>query len=198
MSNSDFAKSIIFCLSLTLAGCGGNGSDDCKSPPREYSVNYYQGNTLEYTSDLKQAMADPSNKPAAPGTEIPWQRLALSLKADVQTYYVQAPHFSLFASAHACSPSLGQARQTLSKISITSTQDFNAQHPAGSELASVFSLLDLPFNSVADLPANFPAPQTLTIFLRDQPDSGIHSFLVTITLNDGRKFEFTSGDTYLK
>lgn len=198
MNNSNPAKAIIFCSLLTLAACGGNRGDDCKSPPREYSVNHYQGTSLEYTDNLKQAMVDPSNKPATPGAEIPWRRLALSLKADIQTYYVHRPHFSLFASAHACSPSLGQARQTLSKISITSAQNFNAQYPAGSELASLFNLLDMPFNSVTDLPSGFPAPQTLTIFLREQPDEGVHNFLVTIALNDGRNFEFSSGDIYLK
>lgn len=101
MNNSNPTKAIIFCSLLTLVACGGNRGDDCKSPPREYSVNHYQGTSLEYTDDLKQAMVDPSNKPATPGAEIPWRRLALSLKADIQTYYVHRPHFSLFASAHA-------------------------------------------------------------------------------------------------
>ncbi len=198
MKNSDFAKAIIFSLPLALAACGGNGDDDCKSTPREYSVNHYQGYSLEYTSDLKQAMTDQSNKPATPGAEIPWRRLALLLKADVQTYYVRTPAFSLFASAYACSPAMDRARQMLNKISITSAQDFNSQYPAGTELASLFSVLDLPFTSVADLPAGFPAPQTLTIFLKEQPTEGVLNFLVTIALSDGRKFEFTSGDTYLK
>ncbi len=201
MKHFNFAKTIFFSLSFTLTACGGGGkgSNDCNpQPPKEYSITQYQGKTLEYTSDLMQGMLDPNNKPAVAGTAIAWRRFAVSLKADVQTYYVQVPHFSLFASAYACSPSLGQARQTLSKMSITSAQDFNAQHPAGSELSSLFGVLDLPFNSVADLPASFPAPQLLTIFPQEQPMEGVHNFLVTITLDDGRKFEFTSGDIYLK
>jgi hypothetical protein len=199
MKNSDFAKAIIFSLSLALAACGGNSGDDCDPPPaKEYSITQYQGKTLEYTNNLMHAMADPSNKPAFAGTEIPWRRFALSFKADIQTYSVQVPRISLFASAYACSPAMDHARQMLNKISITSAQDFNSQYPAGTELASLFSVLDLPFASVADLPAGFPAPKTLTIFLKEQPAEGVHNFLVTINLNDGRKFEFTTGDIYLK
>jgi hypothetical protein len=200
MKHFNFTKTILLSLSLTLVACGGDGkgSNDCNpQPPKEYSITQYQGKTLEYTSDLMRGMLDPSNKPAVAGTAIAWRHFALSFTAEVQTYYVQVPRFSLFASAYACSPSLGQARQTLSKISITSAQDFNAQYPVGSELANLFGVLDLPFNSVADLPASFPAPQLLTIFPQEQPIEGIHNFLVTITLDDGRKFEFTSGDIYL-
>lgn len=199
MNNSKLVKTIIFCSLLTLAACGGNGGGDCNPPPaKEYSITQYQGKTLEYTNDLTHAMADPSSKPAVAGTAIAWRRFALSVKADVQTYSVQAPRFSLFASAYACSPPNDGARQMLNKLSITSAQDFDANHPAGTELANLFSALDLPFTSVADLPPGFPAPQALTIFLREQPTEGIHNFLITITLDDGRKFEFSSGDMYLK
>lgn len=200
MDNSLSVKIIAFSIPFTLSACGGNSStDDCKSSPREYSVTQYQGSSLEYPTPLNQATTTTIHTPIATNAVVPWQQFAIKLTADVQTYYVQLPTISLFTTANACSPSPGNARQNLSKISITSSRDFNAQHPAGTELASVFTALYQPFSSLVDIPVDsLHAPRELVIFLREAPNEGTQNFQVTITLSDTRSFRFTTGDIYLK
>jgi hypothetical protein len=192
------AKIIALCLPLILGGCG-SGAYDCDPAPREYSVTHYKGQVLGYNSELRKGMADISNKPVSANEQIEWKKMAISLKADAQFYNVQIPAISLFPMANACSPSLGNARQTLTKISITSANDFNNQYPAGTELAELFTALDFAFVSLTDMTGvGLPAPLALRIFLREAPREGVHNFSVTLNLSDAREFQFVTGNLYLK
>ena len=196
--NKDMAKTIVLCLPLVLGGCGGGG-DDCDPVAKEYSVMQYQGQTLEYTSELRKGMADLSNKPVSANSQVEWRKMAIHLKADAQFYNVQIPTISLFPTANACSPSLGNARQTLTSISITSADDFNNQYPAGSELAGLFTALDSAFVSLTDMNGvGLHAPLDLKVFLREAPSEGVHNFHVTLKLSDAREFQFMTGNLYLK
>ena len=196
--NKYMVKAIALCMPLVLSGCGG-GEPDCDLPPREYSVTQYQAKTLEYTSELRQAMADITNKPVVANSQVEWKKMAILLKADAQTYNVQIPRISLFPMANACSPQLASARQKLTGISITSAYDFNNQYPAGSELAGLFTALDHPFTSLSDMASiGFPAPLELRIFLREAPVEGLKNFKVTLKLSDAREFQISTSDIYLK
>lgn len=195
--NKHMLKTIALCMPLVLSGCGG--SEHCDSPPREYSVMQYQAQSLEYTSELRQAMTDITNKPVMANSQVEWKKMAILLKADAQIYNVQIPRITLFPTANACSPQLASARQKLTGISITSTYDFNNQYPAGSELAELFTALDQPFTSLSDMASvGFSAPLELRIFLREAPVEGLKNFQVTLKLSDAREFQISTGDVYLK
>ena len=194
-------KTIALCVPLVLGGCGGSerNDDDCDSPPREYLVTQYHVQALEYNSELRHGMPDINNKPVAANSQVDWKKMAILIKADAQTYNVQIPRISLFPMANACSPQLASASQTIAGISITSSSDFNNQYPAGSELAGLFTALDQPFESIIDIVnIQYPAPLELRLFLREAPTAGPKNFQVTLKLSDGREFQMTTGEIYLK
>lgn len=191
------------CLSFALAACGSDSSTcDENGVAKEYLVNNYQVKMVQYAEPIDNQSAYKLPSAINSGAEVSWNTFSIEVKADFQTYSVDTnffPAISLFNHALACSPNPGTAKQQLSKISITSSHDYNGKYPAGSELASVFATIDFPFTPVADFTKYAaPAPKAIKIYLLEAPALAQQNFTIAITLDDGRHFSISTGDVRLK
>lgn len=191
------------CVSLALSACGsGSSTCDGNEVAKEYLVNNYQVKMVQYAEPINNQSAYKLSTEVNSGAEVSWNTFSIEVKADFQTYTVDTsvfPTFTLFNQVLACSPNPGTAKQQLSKISITSTHDYNEKYPAGSELASLFATLDFPFTPVADFTKYAaPAPKAIKIHLLEAPVTAQQNFTIAITLDDGRHFSLSTGDVRLK
>lgn len=185
-----------------LSACGGETADStgCGSNITwEYLINGYNASLVRYEKSVEfYTMQTPI--PLASNDSPEWNTFGLEIKAAYQRYQAKAQpklQFSLFAQAMACSPAIVGGKQKVTKISITSANDFNAAYPAGSELVSLFGAIGY-VSKLTNMLVGAPAPLELHLRLLEAPQSARQSFDVEITLDDGSVFLMKTGDVYFK
>lgn len=99
-----------------------------------------------------------------------------------ETYFAQNMNkwsFSLINSAYACDPGLPQTDERIDSIVITSTKDFDNNHPSGAELSDLFDIIVLDYANgiyyekytLNDYVETNPyVPNELVLILNKQPD----------------------------
>lgn len=197
------ARVILAGLSIAvLVSCGGDndGSVPCgdTSAKQERVVSNFSSTLMIYNKPIDPVVQEiPS--PLALNQSPTWNRFSISLQATYQTYSVQLKpriEFSLFEQANACSLVPPAAKQRLTKISITSANDFSASYPASSELLNVFAWVNNDSLSLTSLLLNQPAPLKLELKLREPPQFARQNFTIQITLDDGGTYLLNTGDIY--
>jgi hypothetical protein len=189
----------VLLVSLLLSSCGGSAGNTCDgATPKQYLITGYNASLVHYDKPIDYANPQPS-KPLANNDSPAWNTFSLEVKASYQNYQTKILpilRFSLFEPAMACSLVLPAGKQKLTKISITSANDFNSAYPAGSELVALFR--SIPHSSVQlpSLLVNSPAPLTLSLKLLEAPQYARQNFEVQITLDDGSVYILKTGDVY--
>jgi hypothetical protein len=193
----------VFCVSLLLSSCGGNPTDieGCGgTPPRVYLITGYDASLVRYDQPIEIGN-NQLPKSLASNESPEWNTFSLELKAAYQNYQANALpvlHFSLFAQAMACSPALPAGKQKLTKISITSANDYSTAYPAGSELLPLFGAINYAVTDLGHLLINSSAPLELKLKLIEAPQNSRQNFEVQITLDDGSIYILKTGDVYFK
>jgi hypothetical protein len=191
------------CVSLLLNSCGGSGdpTDTCGgSLPKQqvYLITGYNTSMVRYEKPI-ETLTPQSPKPLANNESLTWNTFSLELQAIYQNYQAKALpalQFSLFAQAMACSPPLPVGKQKLTKISITSANDYSDKYPAGSELVDVFESINHGEIKLTSLLVNSSAPLQLRLKLIEAPQYARQNFEVQITLDDGSVYSLKTGDVY--
>jgi len=191
-----------FCVLLLLSSCGGDPKDidTCgESPTWVYVITGYNTSLVRYEKPLEPPISQVP-KPLANNESPEWNTFSIELKATYQKYQANvlpALRFSLFAQAFACSPNLS-GKQKVTKISITSANDFSDKYPAGSELVSLFESINHSYTKLTGLLVNSGAPLELKLRLLEAPQNTRQNFEVQITLDDGSIYILKTGDVYFK
>jgi len=189
----------IACLVFLLTACGGAADTSCNgNKPDEYLITNYIATLVRYEKPIEVAQTQVP-KPLATNESPTWNTFSIELKAAYQRYQVKALpqwRFSLFETAMACSPVGPAGKQKLTKISITSADDFSDKYPAGSELVSLFEDIDHGALKLSLLLVNSPAPLALKLKLLESPQFARQNFNVQITLDDGNHYSLNTGDVY--
>lgn len=128
------------------------------------------------TADVKLSINDIQND------SVDFDKYAIVLHPDTESYSANTPspwHFSLIQSAYACSPPPLSTDEKIDSIFITSTTDFDANHPAGTDLADLFDIVissyfmdtyQEKFDLVEFLETSPAVPNDMTLILKGQPD----------------------------
>lgn len=188
-------------LCWLLSSCGGDPTDTCggSSPKQKvYLITGYSSNLVRYDKPIETVI--PQSPQLLANNESPmWNSFSIELNAAYQNYQAKALpvlQFSLFAQAVACSPVPPAGKQKLTKISITSANDYSAKYPAGSELVNVFESINHGAIKLSSLLVNSPAPLQLRLKLIEAPQYARQNFEVHITLDDGSVYSLKTGDVY--
>lgn len=191
------------CVSLLLNSCGGGGdpTDTCGGTlPKQqvYLITGYNTSMVRYEKPI-ETVTSQSPKPLANNESPAWNTFSLELQASYQSYQAKAIpmlQFSLFPQAMACSPPLPAGKQKLTKISITSANNYSDKYPAGSELVDVFESINHGAIKLTSLLVNSSAPLQLRLKLLEAPQYARQNFEVQITLDDGSVYSLKTGDVY--
>lgn len=191
----------VVCGALALSSCGGGSEDICGDTKVRYEhlVNNYTSRLVRYEKPLDMSSYGEIPKPLANNETLAWNTFSIEIKATYQSYTVQAApafRFSLFEEAVACSPAPPRAKQILTKISITSANDYSPNYPAGSELVSLFGFVENASTNVSAAFVNWPAPLEFKLKLLEAPKSASQNFEVKISLDDGNTYILKTGDVY--
>jgi hypothetical protein len=187
----------VLCVSLLLNSCGGTGDGPCGSNSPEKLITGYSASLARYDKPIDPVVLQDA-KPLANNESPVWNAFSIELKATYQNYQARALpvlRFSLFAQAFACSPNPG-GKQKVTKISITSADDFSDKYPAGSELVSVFESINHTYIKLTNVLVNSRAPLQLSLKLLEAPQYARQSFEVQISLDDGNTYILKTGDVY--
>lgn len=131
-----------------------------------------------------------------------------------ETYFAQNSmdwNFSLIQSAYACSPVIPTTDEKIDSVVILSQKDFDANHPAGTDLSDLFEIVVLDnangiyyekFEMENYLSTNPTVPNELTMILKHQPDITT-DFVFSIKyyqkgIDDNDFFEFTTNKIIIK
>lgn len=194
----NFAGISTLCVSLLLSSCGGDTKNSCGgSNPSEKLITSYSASLTRYDKPIDPVVLQVS-KSLASNESPTWNTFSIELKATYQNYQVKTLptlQFSLFAQAFACSPNPG-GKQTVTKISITSANDFSDKYPAGSELVSVFESINHSYIKLTTLLVNSRAPLQLNLKLLEAPQFARQNFEVQISLDDGITYIQKTGEVY--
>ncbi|GGY60975.1 hypothetical protein GCM10011613_00370 [Cellvibrio zantedeschiae] len=190
------------CCSLLLSSCGGGANVDdsgCGSTPNppQRLITGYSASLARYDKPIDPLVLQAA-KPLANNDSPVWNAFSIELTAAYQLYQSKAVpsiSFSLFAQAFACSLVLG-AKQHVTKISITSANNFSDKYPAGSELLGVFESINHTYIKLTDLLVNSRAPLQLSLKLLEAPQYARQNFEIKITLDDGNTYVVSTGDVY--
>jgi hypothetical protein len=190
----------ISALCLLLSSCGGDPTDTCGgSPPEQkvYLINGYNTNLVRYDKPI-DSVTPQSPKLLANNESPAWNTFSIELNAAYQHQAKALPvlQFSLFAQAMACSPVPPAGKQKLTKISITSANDYSDKYPAGRELVDVFESINHGAIKLTSLLVNSSAPLQLRLKLLEAPQYARQNFEVHITLDDGSIYSLKTGDVY--
>jgi hypothetical protein len=192
----------ISALCLLLSSCGGGDpTDTCGgSPPKQqvYLITGYSTSLVSYEKPI-ETVTPQSPKPLANNESPTWNTFSLELQATYQSYQAKVLpvlQFSLFAQAMACSPVVPAGKQKLTKISITSANNYSDKYPAGSELVDVFESINHGAIKLTSLLVNSSAPLQLRLKLIEVPQYARQNFEVRITLDDGSVYSLKTGDVY--
>lgn len=138
---------------------------------------------------------------------------SIFIKPKQETFFAQNCNkwsFSLINSAYACSPGIPETDEKIDSIVITSTKDFDINHPSGSELSDLFDIIVLDhanniyhkkFRLKEYIKSNPFVPNELTLILTKQPDlTTDFEFLVKYYQNgiDYDYFEFLTNKIVIK
>lgn len=204
----------LWAAATCLTSCSGDSG--CGRAIDSYIVRAYSATSLQldYQPVEEGTGAFESYfvaEPVTPDTQVAWQNYRIQLDIDTSVVNSGASGWtlSLFPTAYACSPVANYAtEQRVASFSITSSRDLNQQHPAGSELNSLFAAVayediysrlnyfdqpDADFPALATLEdyesASAPAPRRLVLRLLEMPQPGEHQFSVEVQLEDGSLLE---------
>ncbi|MFN6945724.1 MAG: hypothetical protein ACK4ND_12325 [Cytophagaceae bacterium] len=75
---------------------------------------------------------------------VDYNQYAILIKPKQETYFARSSNFgnfSLVKTAYACSPVEPKTDEKIDSIVITSTKDYNANHPSGSDLSDLFDVV---------------------------------------------------------
>ena len=107
---------------------------------------------------------------------------SIFIKPRQETYFAQNINkwsFSLINSAYACSPGIPQTDEKIDSIVITSTKDFDINHPSGIGLSDLFDIIVLDdangiyykkYTLNDYIETNPYVPSELVLILKKQPD----------------------------
>lgn len=140
-------NSILFLFIVLLSSCQDNSPNPlCGSSRAEFydiqdiTVNglLYEGTDPVYTFSYRKLIPV--------GQVVTSYNFILELKASTNIRYVkntknQLTNLSIISSAQACSPALPITNEIISMLNITSSDDFDATHPAGSNLNELFTVV---------------------------------------------------------
>ncbi|MEI6089042.1 MAG: DUF5034 domain-containing protein [bacterium] len=144
---------------------------------------------------------------------IPKEAYGIRLEFSLKQIIAQANiGFSFSPRAYAwdcfCPPDVQYLpKDTISSIVITTTNDFDNQHPKTSEVTELFKVLSqgkyITINDYTNHPGRIyydaPVEEIVDVFLITPPEFiGEHSFKIDVTLSDSRVFSFTTKTIYLK
>lgn len=190
--------SVVSFVFLSACGGGDNPGGSCNgSTPWVYLVTGYTTSLARYDKPLDPVVVQVA-KPLAANESPTWNAFSIELKAAYQKYQAQALptlRFSLFAQAFACSPNLS-GKQKVTKVSITSANDFSDKYPAGSELVSLFESINHSYIKLTNLLVNSGAPLQLSLKLLEAPQFARQNFEIQIILDDGSAYSLKTGDVY--
>lgn len=192
----------ISALCLLLSSCGGGDpTDTCGGTlPKQqvYLITGYNTSLVHYDKPI-DSVTPQSPKLLANNESPAWNTFSIELNAVYQHYQAKALpvlQFSLFAQAMACSPPLPIGKQKLTKISITSANNYSDKYPAGSELVGLFESINHGAIKLTSVLVNSPAPLQLRLKLLEAPQYARQNFEVHITLDDGSVYSLKTGDVY--
>lgn len=191
---------IAACSVFMLAACGGSTGNDSTCGPvvnQERLITQFTASLMRYEKPIDPVVQE-IPKVLAPNESPTWNRFSIALRATYQTYSVQIEpriEFSLFEQANACSIVI-KGKQRITKMSITSANNFSASYPAGSELLNLFAWVDNDYLSLTTLLLNQPSPLDFEIKLRESPQFARQNFTIQIGLDDGSSFTLNTGDVY--
>ena len=130
-----------------------------------------------------------------------------------ETYFAQNTNhrtFGLVKAAYACSPVEPKTDEKIESIVLTSTKDFNANYPSGSDLSELFDIVVVDHSnyiddrkySLTDYIESSPfIPNELILILREKPQlTTDFEFLVKFYQDgiDNDYFEFSTNSIVIK
>ncbi|MFV1984850.1 MAG: hypothetical protein ACC657_14990 [Thiohalomonadales bacterium] len=206
-------NSILFLIFLLLLSCRHDGttvSTCADSPPGYYDIQNMVANDLLYEGTNPDSYSWYNTRPIPAGQTVTNTNFIVELESSGKVDYVnnQRKFFlksSLISSAYACTRALPATYEIISAINITSNNDFDAMHPAGSNLNDLFTVeythgtgvdADFYLNGVKKYTLNefvAAAPQGMRKIhlklIQDPVISKIQNFKIEYTQTDGDYYE---------
>ncbi len=136
-----FAFALLLGLPAAFAACD-MVVDDCGPFDNTFEITGFQTEALE-TEVSGDSLSTHLRLTPIEGDTVAYDRFAIRMLAQIDTYSADAessPSFSLVRRAYACSPPPLASEETIRDIQIYSDQDFDAAHPAGTDLAGLFDV----------------------------------------------------------
>ena len=201
----------LLCISLSFSSCSIFGP--CWGSPD--AEKFW---TLDFDSEIRKVMIDDTSEELTPNL--------LAIESDTlaqgefgiwmvpvqEFYYVEhqrRPAISFVQSAYACSLPAPTSDEVITNIQIVSNNDFDANHPAGSDISDLFSIivLDVPnanryfeFSLPDFLSTRRNAYDEIILVLDAEPEqTGAFNFTVTYTQEGERltSYAYTTEDVLL-
>lgn len=190
---------------IGLISCGELG--ECGGPyPNKFKVigldwaNYKA--SYSSTSDTRLTLSLIENN------TVEYEQYSIFISPKKEYYYAQISNrwkFGFMQTAYACSPPIPETDEKIDGLIISSTKDYNATHPSGSDLSDLFDIIVLDdvkgiyfekYDLQTYLSTNPYVPSEMALILREPPDlTSDFEFLVKYYQNgiDGNDyFEFVT------
>ena len=207
MKQINFFKLIL--LSIFITGIPSCQDEDCGDLGGPY---YYDVRIIDFQLGMIEKQVAPREwQPYQQGDTVNANDLVIYLSSYNEQIAFHEPTIrgGLFInSAYACSPvSLPRTDQEFVSLNITSTEDYDADHPAGSDLIDLFvtrgeqggvNNQKIPLSQHLATNSDYFILNAPTIFLSKSPDSkSTHTFKFELVLSD-TTFNFQTPEVILK
>lgn len=206
-------------LSIILLSCGGNDDlpgipscGDLSSLPTEFVILDFEVEVLVDSDIPIYPWRVFGDSQYSEGVTVAFDDVVLSFGSTNEYIYADninsSPfRFSFFSKAVACSPRSPQTNQKITGFRITSSRDFNEDHPSGDTLNALFDIIysesESPFYEIIDSTYSYLslaeymnqddvlASEIIQLRLNTEPlIPASHVFTVTISLDSGESFVF--------
>jgi hypothetical protein len=192
-------KIIIVCVALVvlpvlIESCCGLGNGSCGCGSTEWATAFNIKSMVVSTVNRKGLGSSSSLDPPSPG---PLSNFAFSVYMDAEYRQAYLEQSRPTMAAYACSPVDPVGDQKITAISIKSNNvltTVNGTFAAGQELSSIFFVMVLggaqPIDDILNKELYY---NVMTIITNEKADATqLHTFTITISLDDGRIFDLTT------
>lgn len=188
---------------VLLAGIGG--CDTCGPFEDRYRIKKYQTNLIQADQTIQTIQLGPA-KPILERDTLTYGQFVIVAFADSEEFF-GARSGGSSTTAWACDPAPTEPSDSLAGITITSTGDYDALHPAGSELNDLIltNTINSPFPTTTQLLPDLltakdkPAYNFLYFKFRTPPARlQLHQFTTTIRLTNASVFITRTTPVYIK